>query len=804
MGDSIFYFAQFTFFFFLYIIFIPAKVMGLKLSGKGAGENALKALLASHVTIISCVYLLGLLHIYYTPTLFLSLIAVILIYWKLVKKVSYKGILFSVLQWLALVSSGQYKLRIYIKENFRKTRDHLKRFCKNSGKEIFSKNLFGYLVMFLTLGILIARKWPLVFDNYAYLTSDMYVHNEWINFMEQGDIFYDGVYPFGMHNMLSAFHKMSFLNLNIVFRYWGAFNCLFLAVMLWFIASRIFHSKAAALLPVVIYCVTDFTSLTYGFRSIYTLPQETGMLFLFPCVYFFGRFLKNQKWKDGIYFAISAAIVLSMHFYTVIFAVLLCVGICVSFIKTVLKPAMLKKLFLSVGLIAFISITPFLLGLASGKYWQGSMGWAMGIMNSSNQQNSGEQTAEDEENTGIEPDKAEGEAASDNGKEVSFIGKVKNKLKAVYDLQLEAMNSYWGRVFWICMALFVIYYAGLVLFKKITWKDKMYAGIWVFLFLLLIMYSYEILGIPKIMKEERMTMFIGYIAPLILAVPAEILCRIMPGKIKFIGGVGSYGMVAALFYVTYHLGYLPVQSHYYLEPSLAAKTCVKADAELPKGTWTVVSPVEELSLVRNRGYHYELWEFISNMEVYNEEMYLEIPTQYVFFILEKKPIVYNEVRYSDKEYENEPIRMFDAYNIFTKEMLGISETGMMKFYNILENRRTMEAKLYYWLEEYRKAFPDQMEVYLEDEECIVYKFEQNPYMLNNFSIDYGFNELDELEYYKRLRNAMHRRGEDVSEIELKISEMQEKNEAVQEEKNVKQEEEGTDNKKKKKNEAVQE
>lgn len=797
MEDSIFYFAQFTFFFFLYIIFIPAKVMGLKLSGKKAGENALKALIVSHVTIISCVYLLGLLHIYNTVTLFLSLIIVILIYWKLEKKVSYKGRLFSALQWLALISSGQYKLQIYIREIIRNIRHNIKLFYKKYGKELFTKNILGYLVMFISFGILIARKWPLVFDNYAYLTSDMYVHNEWINFMEQGDIFYDGVYPFGMHNMLSAFHKMSFLNLNVVFRYWGAFNCLFLAVMIWFVASRIFHSKAAALLPVIIYCVTDFTSFTYGFRTIYTLPQETGMLFLFPCVYFFGRFLRNQKWKDGIYFAMSAAIVLSMHFYTVIFAVLLCVGICIPFIKTVLKPVMLKKLCLSVGLIAFISITPFVFGLVSGKQWQGSMRWAMGIMSSSNQQNHGEETAADDGAGGVEPTQTEeeGEATFDNdNEELSFVGKIKNKLKAVYHLQVEAMNSYWGRVFWICMMLFVVYYAGLVLLKKITWKDKMYAGIWVFLFLLVIMYSYEILGIPKIMKEERVTMFIGYIAPLILALPGEILCRIMPRNIRFAGTIGSYGMAAALFYVTYHLGYMPVQSHYYLEPSLAAKTCVKADAELPKGTWTVVSPVEELSLVRNRGYHYELWEFISDMEVYNEEMYLEIPTKYVFFVLEKKPLVYNEVRYSDKEYDNEPIRMFDAYNIFTKEILGISETGMMKFYNILENRRTMESKFYYWLEEYQKAFPDQMEVYLEDDECVVYKFEQNPYMLNNFAIDYGFNEYNELEYYERLRNVMHKRGEDVSEIDLKISELQEENEAVPEEKNEKQEE----------NEAVQE
>lgn len=783
MEDSIFYFVRFTFFFWLYIIFIPAKVMGIKLSGKGAGENALKAIISSHVAIISCVYALALMHIYNTVTLFLSLVLVILVYWKLVKKVSYKENLLAAFRWLALISSGQYKLRIFIREGFRSGKQDLKQFIKSYGKTLFSKYIFEYFVVFLSFGILIARKWKLVFDNYAYLTSDMYVHNDWINFMEQGDIFYDGVYPFGMHNMLSAFHKMSFLNLNVVLRYWGAFNCILLAVMLWFIANRIFHSRVAAVIPVVIYCVTDFTSYSYGYRTIYTLPQETGMLFLFPCIYYFGRFLKNKKWKDGLYFAMSAAVVLANHFYSVIFAVLMCAGICVPFIKDVIKPAMIKKLLLSVGLIALISITPFMLGLASGKYWQGSMGWAMGVMSSESQEAASDEEAEneDEEEQAGEGTSEEENVSVTGGEKVSFVEKIKNKLVAMYQLQIVDMNSYWGTVFWICMGLFVIYFAGLILFKKVTWNDKMYAGIWVYLLLLVLMYSYSILGLPKIMNENRMTMFIGYAAPLLLALPAELFCRIMPKKVRLIGAIGSYGVAVLLFYVTYYLGYAPVQSHYKLEPSLAAKVCVKADDELPKGTWTIVSPVEGVSLVRNRGYHYELWEFISNMEVYTEDMYLEIPTKYVFFVLEKKPIIYNEVQYDNLEYDLEPISMFDAYSIFTSEMLGISDTGSMKFYNILENRRIMEAKLYYWLEEYKKAFPEQMEVYLEDDECIVYKFEQNPYMLNNFAIDYEFNEISQLDYYKRLCKVMKSRGEDVSEVEAKIAELQEEAEDTEKE-----------------------
>ncbi|MBD5545131.1 MAG: glycosyltransferase family 39 protein [Lachnospiraceae bacterium] len=776
MADSILYFVQFTCFYFLYIIFIPAKVMKLKLSGREAGENAIKAVIASHVTIISSVYLLGLLHIYHTATLVITIVAVILVYWK-IKGVCYREKFREAFRWTTLVSGGQYKFGIYAKRTAAKASRQLKHFFASYGKGFFSKHILDHLILLASLGALIARKWILVFDNYAYLTSDMYVHNEWINYMEQGDIFYDGVYPFGMHNMISAFHKLSGLNLNIVFRYWGAYNCVLMAIMLYFFARRIFHSRAAAMLPFLIYCVTDFTSIYYGYRNIYTLPQETGMLFLLPCVYYLGRFLKREKWKDGIFFALSAAIVLSMHFYTVIFAVLLCASLCVPFIKRVFRFSMIKKLLAGVGLIALISITPFVIGLASGKYWQGSMNWAMGVINSQSQGTEAEAQPEEESESKEESDEpAEGKTTAKTG-QATIAEKILGKFLAVYQLQVEDMNSYWGYVFWICMGLFLLYYAVLLLTRKVTWKDKMYGGIWVFLLLMIVMYSYWILGIPKLMKEERMTMFIGYIAPLMLAFPVELFCRLIPKKVKSIGTLGSYIAAAALFFITYELGYMPVQTHFYLEPSLAAKVCVKADEELPKGNWTIVSPVEGLALVRNRGYHYELWEFISNMERYKEDMYLEIPTKYVFFVLEKQPIIYNEVRYSNLEYENEPIHEEDAERIADREILGISETGVMKYYNSQENRRMLEAKLAYWIEEYQKAFPDQMEAYMEDEECVVYKFEQNPYMMNNFAIDYGYNEISDLNYYKKLRGIKVGRKEDVSEIDAILKELmeQEKN-----------------------------
>lgn len=718
MADSIRYFIQFSFFYFLFLIFIPAKVMKLKLSGKDAVENMLKAMISSHVVVISCVYFLGIFHIYNTVTLVIALCISVLVYWKF-HGVCYRDVMKRFFSRMARVSDGQYKMTVLVRRSIQKWGKEWWNACKTWLKQIFSPDIIRYEVLFISIGILIERKWSLVFNNYAYLTSDMYVHNEWINFLEKGDIFHEGVYPFGMHNMLSAFHKLSGLNLNVVFRYWGAYNCLLMVVMLYFFARKIFRGKYTALLPVVVYCITDFASGYYGYRTIYTLPQEVGMLFLFPCAYFGGKFLKNEKWQDGLYFALSASVILSAHFYTVMIAILLCGSICIPFIKKLWNISMLKKTLAYVGLIVLIGITPLVLGRISGKQWQGSMTWALNVMN--------EQSGE---NTEQEPEAGESDSYA------------KSMALEIYELQLDEMNSDWGTVFWICMGLSAVYYVFLLLLKKADWGAKMYAGIFFFLVFMIILYSHQILGIPRLMKEERMTIFIGYITPVILALPIEILDRIYGRWEKGrepLNILCSMGMIAALFYATYVRKYIPVQSYFYLENSLAAKACVMIDEEYPKNTWTVVSPVEELAFTRNHGFHYELWEFISSMEMYEENMYLEIPTPYVFFVLEKNPIVYNQYRSAALDYAFEPIHEEDAQKRFTGEALGISETGVMGFYNILENRRIMEAKLFYWLAEYQKAFPNQMEIYMEDDECIIYKFEQNPYMYNNFAIDYEYN-----------------------------------------------------------------
>lgn len=49
------------------------------------------------------------------------------------------------------------------------------------------------------------------------------------------------------------------------------------------------------------------------------------------------------------------------------------------------------------------------------------------------------------------------------------------------------------------------------------------------------------------------------------------------------------------------------------------------------------------------------------------------------------------------------------------------------------------SRMYYWAQEFGRLYPNEMQVYLETDQFVCYRVEQNMYKLFNFAIDYGYN-----------------------------------------------------------------
>lgn len=723
----------------LLLIWVPMKVTGTRPAPGRRCTAAFRMLAVSHTVLITLVYLLGLLRIYNRGTLFGGVFLVCLA--CLLIRHDPKAAGWRILRVLAGLLDGSLKIRLLLRDWCGRRKAALAGCIRQADVKKLCRLAPFYCVEGISLGILAARRFILVWDNYAYPTSDMYVHQEWINYMEQNEIFYDGVYPFGMHNMLSSFHLLTGMNMNYIMRFWGPLSGVLTVLTLVFLMRKLFRSEAAVMLGTVIYCVTDFAGISYAWRFAMTLPQECGIPFLFPCVYCLGRYLEEERREDGAYFMLYASLMVSMHFYTAIFGVLSCFCVIVVFGKKLFRLPMLRKLAAWTALAAALSVLPLVIGLLGGRYWQGSIGWALGVMGQG--QISG-QAAETEETGEIEeahPAESGGqEAASSDDPAKPFWQPFTERLAAVTAAQRADMGVLWTD--WLFAAICIWLAVAVFLFKskRAGWRERMLLAVTLYTAAALLMLHSSLLGLRELIQPRRTRMFLGLCVPVLLAVPFDLFCRLPAVWMRRIGCLLSGLLAVGLYLRTYLLGYRPEQTYYYLQSSLAAEACVRIAEEREPFTWTVLSPVDELPLIRSSGYHYELWEFISAMENYEAGGYLEIPTGDIFFILEKKPMRYNELRVAGREYSDPEFTEEQAFRRMGRRELGIKNDEILHYYNVYENRCALEAKLYYWIQEYAKYRPDEMRLYMEDDTCAVYQLHQSEINWDNLYIPYGYNE----------------------------------------------------------------
>lgn len=128
------------------------------------------------------------------------------------------------------------------------------------------------------------------------------------------------------------------------------------------------------------------------------------------------------------------------------------------------------------------------------------------------------------------------------------------------------------------------------------------------------------------------------------------------------------------------------------------------------------------------------------MEQYDSTRVIQIPTEYVYFVVEKRPLKYADPTYLGKSMTLYPRISKDAANQLLSEQT-IRTSKKSDYYGIYENRHALMSKAYFWAEKYMTYFPDQMSVYYEDINIIIYEIKQNMYALNNFAIDYGYNDI---------------------------------------------------------------
>lgn len=463
-------------------------------------------------------------------------------------------------------------------------------------------------------------------------------------------------------------------------------------------------------------------------------------------------------------FAMSFAMTLAAHFYGTMIAGLFCIGIAVGFFFRLFRKKYFGTVMLTGILSIAIAVLPMAIAVITGTPLEGSLRWAMGVINSSMEnkeeevvlpEDSGDELFSGTGSDGFagdgftedgftEGDHTEGaipeggqltESNAENEEILPPPVPLKERLQNTVRSMGFILNSYVFNESRLPMGIMAMVMIGLVAAAGVwMWllRQPDYGAILVsvaaYMGFMTLLQTAEFLGLPMLMDASRCSIYYAYSCVTLLSLLADAILYTLFGWMrgrKLRNGI-SFAAVAAMLVLllqTEDLKRNPCRV-VPLERNGAIMSLTSIRMTEKDFTWTVISANDELRMVEDNGYHYELIQFLWEIENGGR---LTIPTPYVYFFIEKIPLDY----YGTYEGSGQSV---------SKEGAGRSLpvlAGILPYQ--VENRWIVMSRSYYWAEAFSKMYPNEMKVYLETDDFICYKLTQNPNALFNLGINYGYN-----------------------------------------------------------------
>lgn len=610
---------------------------------------------------------------------------------------------------------------------------------------------------------------------YGYKASDMPVHTYWVNLMDENHIFGAGVYPHGYHCIIYYLHKVFGFPTYVVMRVFGFVQTIFVHLALLVPLRALCKNRYTPYIGTAVYLMGNFFSAQTYSRYASTLPQEFGMLFIFPTAYFAIAFFQKyaavlkaeteeEKKEDTritkwylLGLIISFSLTLTVHFYNTMIAGVLCVGIAIGYFFRCLRWKYLKQLIIAALLSVLLAVAPMAIGVAMGNPLQGSLYWGMNVIkgtaNDSGNLSTKKKVVKDKngnevtvvgdvDDETIEKIKNGTIMTEGDGKtpvkpepEKTFKQKVEEKIQAVFNQTQSFVfdgNKKMTMLLTSGVAASVLLGLLCVLFRRpdqagAVWSIGAYTG------LMFLMQSMGVLGLPALMDPARNSIFFAYSVGVLLAVDADTVLYLTLGWFKKTWAMNLAALALLLMtgnYIWEHQLYKePVKTNAFeMNENIICLTNIIKSNE--KNTWTICSANDETQMVYGNGYHYETITFLKEMKDIQKNPMVKIPTNTVYFFIEKKPLNYAQTVNSN-DWKN--VKISKKY---AREELDYS-TGLTLYMGV--NRAVTMSHMYYWAQKFMELYPNVMNVYYETDRFVCYRVSQNGYNFYNFAIDYGYN-----------------------------------------------------------------
>lgn len=761
------------------VMLLPALIFYRKLKNERFCTRIFFYLIIGNFYLMNLVFLLQLLHISNRVTLILGTLVPAVWAGIRLNKIPVRIVAERLVETLFKLSKGTLGTKLFRRSLIKKlvcmVWGLIRRTFVNVRKNMMEWILFVCLTVFLLwiygTGIL---------QTYGYTVSDTPVHNYWINYMGKNQIFVAGVYPFGFHCIIYYLHAVFGMETFVLLRVFGVVQMLFIHYVLLVFLRGCCKTRYTAFGVVIVYAAASFFNIYTYIRYYSSLPQEFGMIFILPSIYFLFLFFKARKketgWEKGAKvrwqhstwylcgFAMSFAMTFAIHFYDTMIAGLFCLGIAVGYAFRLFRREYFGRVILA-GIISIaMAVLPMAVAFATGTPLQGSLNWGMKVI--SGELEDGQESELLETETGQEETEqmdANSQAAETAGEnqvsDTEHFGNqnqmnpknsetFRQKIQASFEQILNRLRNMGVcirenfRIYVMPEADAILRLSLLILpvilmltgLCAFIAKEREYGSILLstgcFLALMLVIHSAKELSLPELMDKNRSSIYLAYLLPVAAGLTVDAVLWGILGRFR-----KKYLMHGASLFVTAAMLLLLVNGQKIKEPaaltgleSNAAITCLtNILRENENQTFTVCSANDELRMVEDYGFHYETIRFLTEMEGEMADGMLTLPTRRVYFFIEKIPLEYGVVyeKYGQKISEEGAAH-------------ALPEGSGLSIYQG-ENRWIVMSRMYYWAEKFMSLYENEMRVYYETDDFICYEIEQNPYRLYDFSIDYGFN-----------------------------------------------------------------
>lgn len=716
---------------------LPCVVLNKKLSHYRFMDRVLFYFIIGNFYIINLVFLLQLLHISNSFTLWIGLLVVPAIIRGRLNQ-------FPLLDRLRFFWHSGRKL-LTGSLGIRGVIDGLWRRCikrvKKAGDNVRKNWIDCLLVVALTLMVIWVYGIRML-QQFGYVASDVPVHIYWVNGLSENHIFVGGIYPFGMHAVIYLVNELFGIDTYVIFQVFELIQCFAVHMMALLFLKLCCKSRYAAYTGVFLYTIGNY--FVVNIRYLSTLPQENSMIYILPTAYYAFCFFqeKRRELKEDLPEKTSrmalAALVMSFslcvatHFYGAIIAVLFCAGIAVGYLGWLIRPVYFKRIIAAALISVAVAVIPMGIAFARGTPLHGALKWGTSVVTDSIRQE--EEQAPDHTIAQLEDTQsAEGTLSALSS---GLLETITHFSMNLWEVSGERIQSYilGGAVWWFSLAMrgmivFLIV-AGVVLLLS---PARMYGAVQlstgIFMFLMSIMFSATGLGIPALMDSGRTGTFFFYMMIVVVGFTVDVCVYAATCwfRSRWLRDILSLAVVVAFGFWTWRQDMIRSPLAYGGLESNEAVTCLTNIIAIePDYSWTIFSANDETQMVFGHGYHYELITFLQEIEMLNEDT-VTVPTEIVYFFIEKIPLNYG-LSYVGS---GQSVSLEGAQKAVPRARGLASYQG--------ENRWIVMSHMYYWAQEFQRLYPNEMKVYFETDQFICYRLEQQPYRLYDLAIDYGFN-----------------------------------------------------------------